>query len=84
MGVWVVLVSDSQPLDGQEFEQALGNSEGQGSLVRCSLWGRRVGHDLVSEQQPSRYLLTKQLWQACGWHERAPGGRGDSGRRAEV
>ena len=24
-----------------EFEQTLGNSEGQGSLVSCSSWGRK-------------------------------------------
>ena len=28
-------------LDGQEFEQALGDSEGQGTLVCCSPWGRK-------------------------------------------
>ena len=38
-------------LDGHEFEQAPGAGEGQGSLVCCSPWGRRVGHDCVSEQQ---------------------------------
>ena len=26
-------------LSGREFEQALGDDEGQGSLVCCSLWG---------------------------------------------
>ena len=26
-------------LNGPEFEQILGDSEGQGSLVCCSLWG---------------------------------------------
>ena len=26
-------------LNGHEFEQTSGNSEGQGSLVCCSLWG---------------------------------------------
>ena len=26
-------------LNGPEFEQALGDSEGQGSLVCCSPWG---------------------------------------------
>ena len=30
-------------LDGHEFEQVLGNGEGQGSLACCSPWGRRVG-----------------------------------------
>ena len=39
-------------LDGHEFEQTLGDSEGQGSLACCSPWGsRRVGHDLATEQQ---------------------------------
>ena len=28
-------------LDGQEFEEALEVDDGQGSLVCCSLWGRR-------------------------------------------
>ena len=28
-------------LHGLEFDQTLGNSEGQGSLVCCSSWGRR-------------------------------------------
>ena len=28
-------------LDGHESEQALGDSEGQGSLACCSLWGRK-------------------------------------------
>ena len=38
-------------LNRQEFEQALGDGEGQGSLACCSSWGRRVGHDLLTEQQ---------------------------------
>ena len=28
-------------LNGNEIEQALGDSEGQGSLVCCSPWGRK-------------------------------------------
>ena len=28
-------------LDGREFEQALGDGEGQGSPVCCSLWGHK-------------------------------------------
>ena len=27
--------------NGHEFEQALGNGEGQGSLACCSPWGRK-------------------------------------------
>ena len=38
-------------LNGHEFKQTLGDSEGQGSLACCSSWGCRVGHDLETEQQ---------------------------------
>ena len=37
--------------DGHEFEQALGDGEGQGSLVWGSPWGHRVRHTLATEQQ---------------------------------
>ena len=43
-------------LNGHGFEQAPGDSEGQGSLVCCSPWGRRVEHDLVTEQQQQDIL----------------------------
>ena len=36
-------------LNGHEFEQTLGDGEGQGSLACCSAWGHN--HDLVTEQQ---------------------------------
>ena len=32
-------------LNGHEFEQTLGDGEGQWSLACCSAWGHRVGHD---------------------------------------
>ena len=38
-------------LDGCEFEQALGNSEGQGSLACCSLWGCKELDTTEAEQQ---------------------------------
>ena len=38
-------------LNGHEFEQTLGDGGGQGSLVCCSPWGRRVRHDWVTDQQ---------------------------------
>jgi len=44
-------------LDGHEFEHP-GDDEGQGSLVCCSLWGRKVGHNWVTEQK-------QQFWGAC-------------------
>ena len=31
-------------LSGHEFEQTLGNSEGQGSLACCSLWDHKESH----------------------------------------
>ena len=38
-------------LNRHEFEQTQGDGKGQGSLACCSPWGRRVRHDLVTEQQ---------------------------------
>ena len=38
-------------INGHELGQTLGDGEGPGSLVCCSPWGYRVGHDLVTEQQ---------------------------------
>ena len=59
--LWVIWVSGSRPLDGPEFEQAPGDGEGQGSLVCCRPWGRRVRHDLVSERQSSRFYWISNL-----------------------
>ena len=36
-------------LTGHEFEQTLGDGEGQGILACCNLRVQRVGHDLVTE-----------------------------------
>ena len=39
-------------LNGHEFEQTPGDSEGRGSLMYCSPWGsQRVRQDLATEQQ---------------------------------
>ena len=35
------MASLTQWLDGHELEQALGDSEGQGSLVCCSPWSHK-------------------------------------------
>ena len=46
------IVGGHRWLNGQEFEQALGDDEGQGSLVCCSPWGSwRIRHNWVTEQQ---------------------------------
>ena len=44
-------------LNGHEFEQTPGDSEGQGTLACCSPRGRRVRHDLATEQQQSLYIF---------------------------
>ena len=42
-------------LNGHEFEQTLGDSEGQGSLACCSPWSGRVGHDLATEHNNNNW-----------------------------
>ena len=43
-------------LNGLEFEQTPGESEGQRSLNCCSPWGHRDGHNLATEQQLILYI----------------------------
>ena len=38
-------------LSGHEFEQTPGDSEGEGSLVCCSSWGRKESNTIATEQQ---------------------------------
>ena len=46
-------------LNGHEFEQALGDSEGQGSLMCCSPLGlQRVRHNLATENKNRREVET--------------------------
>ena len=42
--------------NGHEFEQTPGDSGGQKSLACCSSWGRRVRHNLATEQQQSQKI----------------------------
>ena len=37
--------------NGYEFEQTQGDSEGQGSLICCSLWMQIVRHEIAIERQ---------------------------------
>ena len=41
----------ASPINGHEFEQTLGDSEGQGSLACCSPWGCKARYNLATEQQ---------------------------------
>ena len=47
-------------LNGHEFEQSPGDTEGQGSLACCCSWGCRVWHDWVTEQQLLNYQWDRQ------------------------
>ena len=47
----VEIVGWYHSLNGHEFEQTPGDTEGQSSLMCCSPWDRRIGHDLQAEQQ---------------------------------
>ena len=42
-------------LNGHKFEQALGDSEGQETLVCCRPWGHKIGHTLATEHQQSTF-----------------------------
>ena len=49
-------------LNGHEFEQALGDSDGQGSLQAYrSPWSSKVGHDRNTSQQHQRQPQNKDL-----------------------
>ena len=49
-------------VDGHEFEQALGVSDGQGSLACCSPWGRRVRHDWATELKVIQVLDSQRVF----------------------
>ena len=54
-------------LNGHEFEQTLGDSEGQGSLVCCSPWSCRVEHDLVTENKWQFYFFEETPYYFPQW-----------------
>ena len=64
-------------LDGHEFEQTLGDSKGQGSLVCCSPWGRKES-DTTEQMNNNRLgcseacgLVPDQGWNPCLLHWQA-------------
>ena len=44
-------------LNGHEFKQTLGDSEGQGNLACCSPWGRKESDNLATEQVYVRFNI---------------------------
>ena len=63
------MVSWHHQLKGHEFEQALGDGEGQGSLVRHSPWCRKIRESWEVKQeglQPCKtYLRIDSLGKGC-------------------
>ena len=49
-------------LNGHEFEQALGDGEGQGSLACCSPWGPRESDTTERLQNSSSLKGFTKLW----------------------
>ena len=55
-------------LNGYESEQTPGDGEGWGSLVCCSPWGRRVGHDRMTGQQQPCLVIAPHNHIAFSWN----------------
>ena len=53
-------------LNRHEFEQATGDSDGQGSLTCCRLWGHKVRHDWVTELNWLNRIKIKPM---CSWSQ---------------
>ena len=51
------MVAWNHRVNGHEFEQILGDSEGQGSLACCSSWGHRVGHDWLNNNKSHHWFM---------------------------
>ena len=51
-------------LDGHEFEQVVGNGEGQGSLVCCSPWGCKESDmtEQLNNNKPSQRVSVVVQW----------------------
>ena len=45
--------------NGHEFQQTLGDSEGQGSSVCYSPWGFRAGHELATAVEKNGYTTAQ-------------------------
>ena len=60
-------------LDGYEFEQTLGDGEGQGGLACCSPWGRKELDTSEQLEFPGRERVPRDA--SCGplwWWQTAP------------
>ena len=58
------MVGRHHQFNGHEFEQTLGDSEGQGSLACCSPWGRKesdMTERLKNKQQKMKALANSKI-----------------------
>ena len=56
------MVGWNPQLNGQEFEQALGDGEEQGSLECCSLWGHKESATTEQPEQQQIILIKFEMW----------------------
>ena len=79
------MVGWHHPLNGSNFEQALGDGEGHGNLACCSTWGCRVRHNWATKQhhphswrrfQGGRLEIIRCCWDhldwVCEWTQERP------------
>ena len=53
------MVGWHHPLDGHEFEQALGAGDGQGGLACCGPWGHGIRH-AIPRVNHKQHMSTKK------------------------
>ena len=55
-------------LNGHEFEQALGDGEGQGGLAWCSPWGHKESGMTEQLNNKQRYVWYPELLEKAVWN----------------
>ena len=65
------MVGWQHQLKGHEFEQTLGDSEGQGSLVCCSPWGHKES-DTTERLNNNKFIYLTDAALSCGIQDLFP------------
>ena len=65
--LWCVMVGWHHQRNGHEFEQTLGDSEGQGSLACCSPWGCKESDttERLNNSCVMSHMVTRQIHLSC-------------------